>query len=164
MTPMAQTERATHGQQADRPPAADAIPAGEGGTLVEGRNAPRLLASEVPSITSIRLRPFGAEATLVNISASGVLVDCVTRLRLGTSVTVVFDGKFSPATAEGCVARSTVASVSKNGVLRYHVGIAFQSPIPLNVVVTAPPPAARVEAAAPPPSVPLIESGPINRW
>jgi PilZ domain len=163
---MAQTERATHdhGLQTDRPPAAGAIPAGEGGTLVEGRNAPRLLASEVPSITSIRLRPFGADATLVNISASGVLVECVTRLRLGTSVTVVFDGTFSPATAEGRVARSTVATVSKNGVLRYHVGIAFRNPIPLDVVVTAPPPVAKVEAAPPSPSVPLVESGPINRW
>jgi hypothetical protein len=163
---MAQNDRATHdhGPKADRPTAAGTIPAGEGGTLVEGRNAPRLLASEVPSITSIRLRPFGAEATLVNISASGVLVECVTRLRLGTSVTVVFEGKFSPATAEGRVARSTVATVNKNGVLRYHVGIAFQSPIPLNAVVTAPPPAAKVDAAPPSPSVPLVESGPINRW
>jgi hypothetical protein len=163
---MAQTERATldGGVQADRPRTAEPIPTGEGGRLVEGRNAPRLPAADVPSIRSIRLRPFGAEATLVNISASGVLVECVNRLRLGTSVTVVFDGTFSPTMAEGRVARSTVATVGKNGVLRYHVGIAFQNPIPLHVAVTAPPPAAKVEAAPPSPSVPLVASGPVNRW
>jgi hypothetical protein len=106
---------------------------GEGHPRVEGRGAPRVPASAVPSITGVRLKPFGADATLLNISATGALVECTTRLRLGTSVTVVFEGTFSPSSVEGRVARSTVATVSKNGVLRYHVGISFQTRIPLDV-------------------------------
>ncbi|HVH25512.1 MAG TPA: PilZ domain-containing protein [Vicinamibacterales bacterium] len=166
VTPTAPTEGATleRGVQADRPRTADAIGAGESGTLVEGRSAPRLQAAEVPSIKGVRLRPFGAEATLVNISASGVLVECVTRLRLGTAVTVIFDGTFSPATAEGRVARSTVATVSKNGVLRYHVGIAFQNAIPLIVTAVAPSKPAAVEAAPVSPAAAPVATGPINRW
>ena len=133
---------------------------------VEGRSAPRLQAAEVSSIKSVRLRPFGADATLVNISATGVLVECATRLRLGISVTVVFDGAFSPATVEGRVVRSTVTTVNQNGVLRYHVGIAFGNPIPLplNVAAAAAPNSSEVEAAPQAPSVPQAPSGPVNRW
>jgi hypothetical protein len=98
---------------------------------VEGRSAPRLPASAVPGIKGVRLSPHGTEATLMNISASGILVECVSRLRLGTAVTAVFDGTFSPATIEGRVARSSVANVSKKGVLQYHIGIAFNKPIVL---------------------------------
>jgi hypothetical protein len=101
---------------------------------VEGRSAPRLLASSVPTIKGVRLSPFGAEATLLNISTTGVLVECTSRLRLGTAVTAVFEGTFSPSSAEGHVARSSVATVSKNGVLRYHIGIAFNNLITLEHV------------------------------
>jgi hypothetical protein len=161
-------------QPAATQPSSSTPPAGRD----EGRGAPRLAASDVPSITGVRLRPFGAEATLMNISASGVLVECVTRLRLGTAVTVVFDGTFSPAIVEGRVARSSVATVSKNGVLGYHVGIAFQKPIPLDVprpTVTAAaepaPPAAPTLAApataVPAPEAPAVAETPaalVNRW
>jgi PilZ domain-containing protein len=131
----------------------------------DARSAPRLQASAVPAITGVRLSPFGAEATLVNISQSGVLVECATRLRLGTALTVVFDGTFTPSSVEGRVARSSVASVDKKGTLRYHVGIAFTKPIALNVPVkretqpqteTAQTPA----AAAQPAAAPAIA----NRW
>jgi hypothetical protein len=101
----------------------------EATVTVEGRSAPRLPASAVPGIKGVRLSPHGTEATLMNISASGILVECVSRLRLGTAVTAVFDGTFSPATIEGRVARSSVANVSKKGVLQYHIGIAFNKPI-----------------------------------
>jgi hypothetical protein len=127
-------------------PAAAPLPPGRS----EGRGAARVPAAEIPAITGVRLRPFGAEATLLNISASGVLVECVTRLRLGTAVTVVFDGTFTPPIVEGRVARSSVATVSKNGVLRYHVGIAFQKPIPLEVARPAPSVPAPQPAAPPP--------------
>jgi hypothetical protein len=169
---MAQAERSL----ADRTPQAGRPRLVTGGSTrpaepaprAEGRNAPRIPASEVPSITGVRLRPFGAEATLLNLSASGVLVECVNRLRLGTAVTVVFDGAFSPAVVEGRVARSSVATVSKNGILRYHVGIAFLKHIPLDV--PAPPAAAAVEelspaapAVAPAPASPVAPAA-VNRW
>ena len=108
-------------------PVATAAPEANG--LVEARNAPRVPASAVPGIKSVRLSPHGTEATLLNISASGALVECTSRIRLGTAVTTVFEGTFSPATIEGRVARSSVANVSKKGVLQYHIGIAFNSRI-----------------------------------
>jgi PilZ domain-containing protein len=113
---------------------------------VEHRSAPRRPASTVPGIKGVRLSPHGSEATLMNISASGILVECTSRLRLGTAVTTVFDGTFSPATIEGRVARSSVANVSKKGVLQYHIGIAFNKPIALE--------AAPVEAAVQQPETP----------
>ena len=68
---------------------------------------------------------------------SGILAECVSRLRLGTAVTAVFDGTFSPSTIEGRVARSSVANVSKKGVLQYHIGIAFNKPIVLEAAAVA---------------------------
>jgi len=125
-------------------PVAAAAP--EATVTVEGRSAPRLPASAVPGIKGVRLSPHGTEATLMNISASGILVECVSRLRLGTAVTTVFDGTFSPSTIEGRVARSSVANVSKKGVLQYHIGIAFNKPI---VLETAPVAAATRQPEAP---------------
>ena len=116
-------------------PVAAAAP--EATVTVEGRSAPRLPASAVPGIKGVRLSPHGTEATLMNISASGILVECVSRLRLGTAVTAVFDGTFSPSTIEGRVARSSVANVSKKGVLQYHIGIAFNKPIVLEAAPVA---------------------------
>jgi hypothetical protein len=152
--------------QQDSPRTSGGLPTGESTRIVEARTAPRLPAAEVPSIKSVRLRPFGADATLVNISATGILVECATRLRLGTAVTVVFEGTFSPATVEGRVARSTVMSVSQNGVLRYHVGVVFANPIPLplDVAPTAVPSSPEVATAPQAPSVRQAPSGPINRW
>jgi PilZ domain-containing protein len=159
--PTAQSDRApVDGAQSDR--------LRTGPKRADGRNSPRLLAAQVPSITGIRLRPFGADAKLVNISAGGVLVECVSRLRLGTAVTVVFDGSFTPAMADGRVVRGTVANVGKDGVLRYHVGIAFHNPIPLDVPVrdTADPLQSVEAEATPPPTSPdpSVASGPTNRW
>jgi PilZ domain-containing protein len=140
-------------------------PLGGTSTKVENRSAVRYSASEVPSITGIRLSPHGANATLMNISASGVLVESTNRFRLATPVTVVFDGTFSPSSVEGRVARSFVANVSKNGVLRYHVGIAFNDPIALE---KAPAPANRLPEPVPdlevaPPSPP-VQAVLVNRW
>jgi hypothetical protein len=131
-------------------PVAAAAP--EATVTVEGRSAPRLPASAVPGIKGVRLSPHGTEATLMNISASGILVECVSRLRLGTAVTTVFDGTFSPATIEGRVARSSVANVSKKGVLQYHIGIAFNKPIVLE--------AAPVAAAIRQPEAPAASAAP----
>lgn len=133
---------------------------GETPATLDARSAPRLPASLVPSITGVRLSPYGADATLLNISASGVLVECANRLRLGTLLTIVFEGTFSPSSVEGRVARSSVATVDKKGVLRYHVGVAFIKRITLDVTAAAdrsqtPPPS---DAAQPAP--PVV----VNRW
>jgi hypothetical protein len=133
---------------------------GEASPTLDARSAPRLAASLVPSITGVRLSPYGADATLLNISASGVLVECANRLRLGTLLTIVFEGTFSPSSVEGRVARSSVATVDKKGVLRYHVGIAFIKRIVLDVTAAADRPQTAPRSEAPQPGPPAV----VNRW
>lgn len=101
------------------------------GSIVEHRNASRRPASTAPEITGVRLKPHGADATLVNISTSGILVECASRIKPGTAVIVVFEGTFSPAQVDARVARSSVAIMHKGGGLGYHTGIAFNRPIVL---------------------------------
>ena len=56
---------------------------------------PRYPAAAIPGITAMRLSP-GEAVTLVNISASGVLVEGKTRFVPGTRVTVHFEGTIKP--------------------------------------------------------------------
>ncbi len=98
---------------------------------VENRAAPRSAAALVPSVTGLHLSPHGADATLVNISATGLLAECRIRLKTGSTVTVSFEGTFEPSSAAGRVVRCSVATMSKNGGLLYHVGIAFDGRIAL---------------------------------
>ena len=96
------------------------------------REAPRRAAREVPSITGLRISPPGVDATLVNISPSGLLAECSERLKAGRAVSVVFEGTFEPRSVEARVARCAVSSMGNDGRLRYHVGIAFANPIRLD--------------------------------
>jgi hypothetical protein len=128
---------------------------GPGGT--ENRDAPRRPASALPTITGLRISPHGVEATLVNISESGLLAECGERLKPGSAVTVVFEGTFTPRTIEARVARNTVASMGKDGRLRYHVGIAFTKPVSLGPDESSP--------ANPEPEGPVLVQPPArNRW
>jgi hypothetical protein len=97
----------------------------------DNRTSSRRPATAVPGITGLRISPHGVEATLVNISETGVLAECGERLKPGSNVTVVFEGTFQPRTMEGRVARNSVSSMGADGRLRYHVGIAFARPIEL---------------------------------
>lgn len=96
------------------------------------REAPRRAAHEVPSIAGLRISPPGVDATLVNISPSGLLAECSERLKAGRAVSVVFEGTFEPRSVEARVARCAVSSMGNDGRLRYHVGIAFAKPIRLD--------------------------------
>ena len=100
--------------------------------------------SQVPAITGLRLSPYGAAATLVNISASGVLAECTLRLKVDSAVKVVFEGEFSLKSAEGRVMRCEVAAMGRDGLIRYQIGIAFTEPIPFDAPASPP---ASVEAA-----------------
>ena len=121
-------------------------------------------ASVVPSITGVRISPGDAPARLVNISWSGALVECETRFRPGTEVTVHFAGTFQPAQVPGRVARANVSGIGQTGSLTYQIGLAFATP------VTLPDPPARRRATAPAawPARPTIYSQPEsvlrNRW
>jgi len=71
-------------------------PAGRpgGGTVMTGEPvARRYPASAFPEILGIRLAPTGATATLVNMSATGVLVECASRPLPGAVLTVHFTGR-----------------------------------------------------------------------
>jgi PilZ domain len=125
----------------------------------ERRVAERLAPSSVPGINGIHLSPGGGEAHLVNISTSGVLVRCATRLLPGTAVTVVFDGGFKPSSVKGKVVRCLVADIAGSGGLSYHIGIHFKDAIDLPVtpeIQPEPAPAVQASAAVPPRLV--------NRW
>ena len=85
--------------------------------------APRRPASAVPSIKGLRISPPGFKATLVDISASGLLAEWGVALKIGQAVTVNFEGTFSPQSLGAHVVRSAVASMTSGGI-RYHVGLA----------------------------------------
>jgi hypothetical protein len=85
-------------------------------------------ASAVPSITGLRISPPGFKAALVNISSSGLVAEWGLALKIGQAVTVAFEGTVTPQSVGGLVVRSSIASTTSAG-LRYHVAVAFTSPI-----------------------------------
>jgi len=82
----------------------------------------------VPSIKWLRIAPPGFRATLVNISASGLLAEWGLPLKIGQAVTVAFEGTFTPQVVCARVVRSSIWSLT-SASLRYHVGLAFTAPI-----------------------------------
>ena len=153
-------------QKPSAPPAAqlpvDDVPAASSGND-DNRTAPRRLASSVPSITGLRIKPYGVDAVLINISETGLLAECNERLKPGSVVTAVLEGTFTPNTMEGRVARTTVSSMGKDGRLRYHVGIEFTKKCPLEPLAPAP-----TETAAPSIATSAVAAqgtqGVRNRW
>ena len=117
-------------------------------------------ASAMPSITGLRISPPGFDATLVDISTNGLLAECGVAPRIGEPVTVTFAGTFSPTTVESRVVRSAIAAMTPGGI-RYHMAVAFTTPIVLD-----PPPDESNEVGA----APAIATDPappddvFNRW
>ena len=135
-------------------------------TTVDDATAPRLPASAVPSITGLRIKPHGADATLVNISQTGLLAECRERIQPGSNVTLAIEGTFTPQSISGRVVRNSVSSLGADGRLRYHIAIGFNQRIPL---VDESPPAAEAaspeEPAASTPVEPAVPAVPLrNRW
>jgi PilZ domain len=93
--------------------------------------ARRYAAAEFPEIQGVYLSPPGAAATLVNLSATGVLVGCAARLAPGMVLTVQFKGTFRPATIESRVVRCEVAGIAPDGSLLFQIGLAFSAHIAL---------------------------------
>jgi hypothetical protein len=94
-------------------------------------NALRRPASDFPGIVGVTLLPLGAEATLLNISTTGLLSESTARLPVGSPVTVQFRGTFSPLSVVGRVVRCEVAAMGHDGLLRYAIAVEFASPISL---------------------------------
>ena len=125
----------------------------------ERRAATRHPGSGMASITGVHLSPGGGEAWLVNISTTGALVRCPTKLVPGTAVTVTFDGTFSPSSIKGRVVRCFVADICRPSGLAYHIGINFNQAIRLEE--DEPVEVSRPDAAIPP--LP-VTPGLVNRW
>jgi hypothetical protein len=85
----------------------------------------------VADITGLRFGPERTPGALVNISRTGLLGESILRCRVGADIVVVFEGGFEPASVHGRVARCEVAAVGSDGLLRYHVAVEFQSPLPI---------------------------------
>lgn len=92
-------------------------------------NSTRLSASEVPAITGVRLKPHGADAKMVNISLTGMLTECTARVKVGSTTAVLFEGTFAVESVVGRIVRCEVSAMGRDGVLRYHVAIAFTQPL-----------------------------------
>lgn len=137
---------------------------------------PRYPAAALPAITAMRLSP-GEAVTLVNISASGVLVEGKTRFVPGTRVTVHFEGTIKPNQIKARVVRCQVSAIGGGGSLQYQSAIAFEGRVDLPVddaalpqPLTPPPPPVeepaakkgKAAAAAPPPAPAPARA--YNRW
>ena len=81
-------------------------------------------AAAVPEITGLRISP-GDAATLVNISATGLLLDSQLRFAPGQRVTVHFEGRLATRQMKGRIVRCQVSVISPKGTLHYHAAIAF---------------------------------------
>jgi hypothetical protein len=89
----------------------------------ENRRAePRYTADEVPAITSVQLS--GEQVKLLNISASGILVESDARIKPGERVKLSIVG-LTPGIVPGVVVRCVVSAISNGGKLRYESGIGF---------------------------------------
>ncbi len=117
---------------------------------IEATGPRRRPAAELPEITGLRFLPPGAGASLVNISSTGLLAESSARLRVGAVVQVQFEGGFLPKSAKGRVVRCEVSVMGRDGLLRYHVAIEFESPLAVDEPV----------AEAPVP----VSKGVRNRW
>jgi hypothetical protein len=136
-------------------------------TVESTRLDPRYPAANVSGITGMRLSP-GDVVSLVNISASGVLVEGKTRFVPGTRLTVIFEGPSAPGSVKGRVIRCQVSAIGGGGSLHYQVAIAFEAKIEVPID-EAPPAAPTVEltpsAAPKQTSTPQTARPPLrNRW
>jgi|WetSurMetagenome_2_1015567.scaffolds.fasta_scaffold304408_1 hypothetical protein len=146
--------------------------------MTSERPAQRFAASSFPQIQEIRL--FGTPATLVNLSSSGILLECGERSVPGGVLTIEFVGTFSPSSVQGRVIRCEVVGIAPSGSMRYRIGLAFKKPLVLPdqagartetpASAAAPPPPAAPAETPPPPArsgtrTAKVESPVVrNRW
>ena len=92
-------------------------------TDLERRRAVRVLASQLASPVASRIRP-GQHATLVDVSATGVLLEGTRRLAPGAVVDVHLEGADRRHVSRARVVRSWVSALTAQTVT-YRSGLAF---------------------------------------
>ncbi len=94
----------------------------------ERRANERLQAPVEHGIVSARVRP-GREATVINVSVSGILIETGYRLLPGARVELHLHGPHDRITSWGRILRASVAGVAATSV-RYRGAIALERPLP----------------------------------
>lgn len=100
--------------------------------------APVRRPAAIKGITGLRFMAQGGKAQLVNMSSTGLLAETAARLLVGTKTVVAFEGGFTPATVDGRVVRCEVAVMTRDGGLRYHIAVEFDSPLQFDDAEDAP--------------------------
>ena len=103
---------------------------------VNTRHEQRYPASAVPEITAVRLSS-GDAATMINISASGILVEGRARLAPGKRVTIEFEGSISTKEIKSRVVRCQVSAI-EGGSLQYRTALAFTQRLELAIDAVQP--------------------------
>ena len=99
----------------------------------ERRASARHPASSLPWITGIRVANL-EDANLINVSSTGVLVRCRTRLVPGQDAVLQFVGATNRFRVKGQVVRCAVSDVQGGNALQYEVAVSFDpDPCPLPV-------------------------------
>ena len=94
----------------------------------ERRGAPRLRLMEEHGIVNARIRP-GTDATVIDASAGGLLVETVHRLLPGTPIELQLTTAGSRVAIRGTVVRCAVARLRASGIW-YRGAIAFDRHLP----------------------------------
>ena len=134
------------------------------------RAEPRHRPEAVPEIAAIRLSP-GDAGQIVNISASGLLMESHTRYAPGGRVTVHFEGPIAIKQIKGRIVRCQVSAIGEKGALHYQTAVAFSGRLSLAANEATPftntaegpdaPQAAASSASAEEPEEPQET---LNRW
>lgn len=142
--------------------------------VVDNRRAePRYPASLVPAITNVKTTA-GEALALIDISATGILIEGSSRIKPGERVSLVIAG-LDPANISGRAVRSVVAAIGGNGTLRFQTGVVFDRRVDLPLASVKP--AFPAEAPVPVPAAAAVETAPetappvtppkrrvVNRW
>jgi hypothetical protein len=111
----------------------------------------------VPAITALRLSP-GDDAFLVNISASGILVESAMRYAPGVTLTVFFEGALATPHVRGRVVRCQVSAITRHGALQYQTALSFEHRLELGIQSEGP------DDSPTTPDDSSDPSEPFNRW
>jgi hypothetical protein len=129
-----------------------------------GSEARRVQATELGAGSTARLSP-GGTVELLNVSATGALVETRHRLATGTNVVMSIDGD-RPQRLSGSIVRSTVTAIHRDSTMTYQLAIAFTADSKFEGIPQEPDPEPVVDASIAA-AAPRVETAPpalVNEW